>query len=147
MNRAPAGRPTAPRYALVTRRDGDEAAQIYLLSNTGGEARRLTSHPTSVRSLTWSPDGRVIYFLTSDPKTDEQKAREKVKDDVYTFDENYEQQHLWKVTVATGAAERVTSGDYSVLFYGLSRDGSRIAFERAPNPGYMGTPTAARCGS
>ena len=50
------------------------------------------------------------------------------------------------MTVATGATERVTSGDYSVLFYGLSRDGSRIAFERAPNPLY-GTPTAARCGS
>ena len=89
-----------------------------------------------MRSLTWSPDGRVIYFLAADPKTDEQKAREKAKDDVYAFDENYEQQHLWKVTVATGATARVTSGDYSVLFYDLSRDGSRIAFERAPNPLY-----------
>ncbi len=128
--------PDGATIALVARRNGDEAAQVYLLSNLGGEARRLTSHPTSVRSLTWSPDGRVIYFLAPDEKTDEQKAREKAKDDVYAFDENYQQQHLWKVTVATGATERVTSGDYSVLFYDLSRDGSRIAFERAPNPLY-----------
>ena len=74
--------PDGATIALVTRRDGDEAAQIDPLSNTGGEARRLTSHPTSIRSLTWSPDGRVIYFLASYPKTDEQKAREEVKDDV-----------------------------------------------------------------
>jgi len=128
--------PDGATIALVAKRDGDEAAQIYLLPNAGGEARRLTTHPTSVRALTWTPDGQGIYFLAPDPKTDEQKAREKVKDDVYAFDENYQQQHLWKASVATGTAERITSGDFSVLSYEISRDGKRIAFQRGPNPLY-----------
>jgi dipeptidyl aminopeptidase/acylaminoacyl peptidase len=126
--------PDGTTLAFVTRRDGDEVNQIYLLSTGGGEARRLTKHDTAVRSIAWSPDGRLIYFVAADPKTAELKDREKAKDDVYAFDENYQQDHLWKVTVATAAEERVTSGDFSISSYNLSRDGTRIAHHRAPNP-------------
>ena len=131
---SPRWSPDGATIAFLTRREGDESTQIYLLANAGGEARRLTTHPTSARSIQWSPDGRAIYFLAPDAKADEQKARDKVKDDVYAFDENYQQQHLWKATVAGGATERLTSGDYSILDYELSRDGARIACHRAPNP-------------
>ena len=131
---SPRWSPDGRTIALVTRRDTDEANQIYLLSNAGGEARRLTKHETGVRSLTWSPDGALIYFVAAEPKTEDQKAKDKVKDDVYSFDENYQQDHLWKVTVASGAEERITSGDFSVSGYTLSRDGTRIAHHRTPNP-------------
>jgi dipeptidyl aminopeptidase/acylaminoacyl peptidase len=133
---SPRWSPDGRTIALVTRRDPDEVNQIYLLSNAGGEARRLTKHETGVRSLTWSPDAALIYFLAADPKSTELKDREKVKDDVYSFDENYQQDHLWKVTVATGAEERITSGGFSVAGYALSRDGARIAHHRTPNPLY-----------
>src|SRR5207244_4495787 len=56
------------------------------------------------------------------------------KEDVIVFDEDFEQQHLWKVNVATKGEERVTSGGYSVLNYQLSRDGRKIAMERGPSP-------------
>jgi dipeptidyl aminopeptidase/acylaminoacyl peptidase len=120
--------------AFIAKRDGDEEAQIYLLPAGGGEAQRLTKHETAVSSITWSPDGRHLYFLAADPKPADQQAREKAKDDIYAFDENYQQRHLWKVTVATKAEERITSGDFTVAAYELSRDGTRIAFHRAPNP-------------
>jgi len=131
---SPRWSPDGATIALLTRRGDDDETQIYLLANSGGEARRLTNHPTAVGSLSWAPDGRALYFLAADPKPDEQKAREKVQDDVFAFDENYQQRHLWKVTVATGATDRLTSGDFSVLGYTVSRDGSRIAHHRAPNP-------------
>jgi dipeptidyl aminopeptidase/acylaminoacyl peptidase len=41
---------------------------------------------------------------------------------------------LWKVTVATGAESRITSGDWSILGFRLARDGARIVFHRAPSP-------------
>ena len=69
-------------------------------------------------------------------ETAEEKAREKVKDDVFAYDENYQQVHLWRVRVATGEEERITEGDFSVLGYTLSRDGTMIAHHRAPDPLY-----------
>ena len=131
---SPRWSPDGATIALLTRRGDDDETQLYLLANAGGEARRLTNHPTAVGGISWAPDGRAIYFLAADSKTDEQKARDTAKDDVYAFDENYQQRHLWTVTVATGATARITSGDFSVADYELSPDGSRIAHHRAPNP-------------
>ena len=94
----------------------------------------MTSHATAVSNITWSPDGSTIYFRAADPKSDEQKAREKLKDDVFMFDEDYQQQHLWSVAVAGKTEHRITQGDFSVLSYDLSEDGKKIALHRAPTP-------------
>ncbi len=125
--------PDGRTIAFLTRREGDEN-QIFLIANDGGEARQLSKHATSVSSIAWAPDGKSLYFLAADPKTDEEKAADKVRDDVFAYDENYKQQHLWKVAVADGAEQRVTEGNFSVVSYRLSRDGRRIALHRAPTP-------------
>ena len=126
--------PDGKTIAFIAKREGAEANQIQLLSNSGGEARALTSHATAVSNLTWPPDGALIYFRAPDPKTEQQKAREKAKDDVFLFDEDYQQQHLWSVAVASKAEHRITEGKFSVSAYQLSRDGRQIAFHRAPTP-------------
>jgi dipeptidyl aminopeptidase/acylaminoacyl peptidase len=87
-----------------------------------------------VSSIAWSPDGATIYFRAADPKSEEQKARDKAKDDVFMFDEDYQQQHLWSVLVATKTEHRITQGDYSVLAYSLSADGKHVVFHRGPSP-------------
>jgi dipeptidyl aminopeptidase/acylaminoacyl peptidase len=54
------------RIAFAAKRDGDEAAQIYVLDlAAGGEARRVTSISTGARLPRFSPDGTRIAF-TSD---------------------------------------------------------------------------------
>ena len=129
--------PDGSRIAFVADRSDEEASQIWLLRNTGGEAEVLTKHATAVGDIQWSPDGTWIYFRASDAEDRaEQKAREKVKDDVFAYDENYRQVHVWRVRVATGAEERITDGDFSVIGYTLSRDGTMIAHHRAPDPLY-----------
>lgn len=134
--RDPAWSPDGKWLAFVARRGGDEESQIYLLPSEGGEAHRLTHHASSVSSLTWSPDGKSIYFVAAEPKTAEEKAREKAKDDVFEYDENYKQEHIWRASLPDGAETRVTGGDFSVNGYKLSSDGRKIAFQRAPNPLY-----------
>ncbi len=109
-------------------------AQIFRLANDGGEARPLTSHATSVSDIAWAPDGKAIYFTADEPKADEERSRERLRDDVYAFDENYQQQHLWRVGVDDRTEQRITQGAASVLSYRLSRDGRRIALHRAPSP-------------
>ena len=64
----------------------------------------------------------------------EERERDRLRDDVYAFEENYKQRQLWKVIVATGAETQLTTGETSVLEYRLSRDGSKVAMHRAPTP-------------
>ena len=131
--------PDGRQVVFIGKRNGTEVSQVYLLSMGGGEARALTSHATAVSAPAWSPDGASVYVLAADAKPEAQTAREKAKDDVYAFDENFQQRHLWKVAVASMAEARVTSGDFSVLSYDLSTDGTKIAHHRAPSPNFGDT--------
>src|SRR5580765_8564927 len=88
---APRWSPDRKSIAFTSKRSGDEAAQVYLLPVDGGEARRLTTHASAASSPSWSPDGATIFFTAPEPKTADEKAREKDKDDVYAFDEDYKQ--------------------------------------------------------
>ena len=124
----------ARRAAKPDEKEEDLKTQIYLLRNEGGEARPLTTHVASISDFEWAPDGRTIYFVAEEPKSDAEKERDKVKDDVYSFDENFKQRHLWTVDVSSGREQRLTGGDYSVLEFAVSRDGKRIALHRGPSP-------------
>ena len=126
--------PDGRTIAFAAKRGDNEFAQIYLLPADGGEARQLTTHASAVSELAWTPDGAAMYFKASDAKTADEKAREKARDDVYLYDENYKQTHIWKVAVASNAETRITDGDFSVTAYDLSEDGRTIAYHRAPTP-------------
>jgi dipeptidyl aminopeptidase/acylaminoacyl peptidase len=128
--------PDGKTIAFIAKRgtEPEAVAQIFLISNAGGEAQPLTTHANAVMNITWSPDGSEIFFRAADPKSEELKAKEKAKDDVFMFDENYQQQHLWSVNAGTKSERRITQGDYTVLSYELSRDGKKIALHRSPTP-------------
>lgn len=131
---SPRWSPDGRQVAFTTRRDPDANNQIYLLNVDGGEARRLTNHPTAPGTLTWAPDGKSIYFLASDDKTPEEKDKDRLRDDVYSFEENnFKQRHLW-TTDLDGKTRRITEGNWNVGGYELSADGKRIAMQRSPSP-------------
>ena len=54
--------PDSTRLAFSTRREGDEAEEIYVLPLTGGEAQRITSISTGAVRPKWRPDGNAILF-------------------------------------------------------------------------------------
>ena len=131
---APRWSPDGARIAFAARRDADQNNQIYLLDTDGGEARRVTNHPSAPANLTWASDGKTIDFIASDAKSAEEKDRDRLQDDVYTFDEtNFKQRHLW-TTDLEGKTTKITDGNWSVGGYDLSADGKRIAMTRVPSP-------------
>ena len=54
--------PDGTRLAFATRREGDEAPQIYVLPLDGGEAWRLTRMAAGASGPVWRPDGKAILF-------------------------------------------------------------------------------------
>lgn len=131
---APRWSPDGKAIAFAARRDSDTNNQIYLLDAAGGEARRLTNHPAAPGNLTWSRDGKTIFFTASDAKSSDEKDKDRVQDDVYTFEENnFKQRHLW-TTDLDGKTKKITDGDWSVGGYELSADGKRLAMTRTKSP-------------
>jgi dipeptidyl aminopeptidase/acylaminoacyl peptidase len=58
--------PDSRAIAFATKREGDDAEQIYILDLlAGGEARRLTNVSTGASNARWSPDGKAILFESS----------------------------------------------------------------------------------
>jgi dipeptidyl aminopeptidase/acylaminoacyl peptidase len=126
--------PDGKTIAFTAKRGDNEFAQIYLLPIDGGEARALTSHASAVSDVSWLPDGSGLVFSAPEAKTADEKAKEKARDDVYAYEENYKHAHLWKVTVADKTETRITGGEYSVTSYELSDDGKKVAYHRAITP-------------
>lgn len=87
--------PDGKYIAFTAKREGDEAAQIYLLNmQTGGEAQRFTQISTGASSPQWSPDGRWLMFKSNvfpgcyadscNRKMSEEKKKLKYNAHVYT---------------------------------------------------------------
>jgi dipeptidyl aminopeptidase/acylaminoacyl peptidase len=131
---SPRWSPDGKWVAFLAARGEARGQQIFLIGAKGGEARQVSNHVTSVANIRWSPDGRYIYFIAANDKAESVKAGERIKDDIYAFEENYQQRHLWRIAVANQREEQITTGDFSVLEYDLSEDGKRVILQRAPTP-------------
>ncbi len=131
---SPLWSPKGDQIAFISERGDNENSQIYILNNSGGEAIQLSNHVTGVSSISWSLDGESIYFLASDDKTDEDKQRLKMKDDVIVFDVIKEQRHVWKIAVTDGKETKITDGDFSAMGYKVSRDDKMLTFLKSKSP-------------
>ena len=112
----------------------ENGAQIFLIPAEGGAPRQLSHHATSVSAPAWSRDGTSIFFIAADPLTDAERERDRMRDGIYSYEENYKQRHLWAIRVADGVERRITNGDFSVSSFRSSRDGSKIVHQRGPTP-------------
>jgi dipeptidyl aminopeptidase/acylaminoacyl peptidase len=106
--------------------------QVFVMRADGGEARRVTDAKEGVAAYSWAPDSRRLAFVATDPRSNEETAQIKKKDDERVFEGDFRYRHLWVVEIADGAtATRVTEGrDFTLAGDppSWSPEGSRLAF-------------------
>ena len=154
--------PDGLSVVFVSQRNGDTAAQLYLLPLAGGEPTRLTNVPTGVAQPKWFPDSKRVAFLSrvwADLDTMErQAARQKERADgkstaqawdggpIYYWDTwlDDKQLHVFSVGVDGGEPANLTVGTGLELprsavqlespLYDISPDGQELAFVADSNP-------------
>ena len=153
-NSSPVWSPGGKQIAFVSKRDGDDVSQIYMIAPDGGEARPLTHLPTAPSGLKWGRDGKIYCIVSTWPDTPDDTAfkkreatRKDAKSQAHIIDAA--QFRVWDTWIADGKRPVVfqvdpVSGAHRNLFaktklhlppvygdaasYDVSPDGKEICF-------------------
>lgn len=99
--------------------DKDKTAQVFVLPMSGGEAAQVTHSKTPVELIAWRPDGAALAYAAPDEAA-EKTGEAKYEDAFEVGFNNYTERsrrlptHLWVVSLADGAARRISHGDWSL---------------------------------
>jgi len=126
--------PAPPTVPDATASDTDKTTQLWWIALDGGEAEPLTNLPGGIRSFKWSPDGKRIAFLRTDPDSKALQERRKAKNDENVIDHDYHFSRLWTLDIATHEARQLTSGDQNIDTLDWSPDGASIVSRVSPTP-------------
>ncbi len=120
-------------FFLATRDPEAKTNSLYRIALTGGEAREVFTHVSSIAAVHPSPDGRTLAFTATaaPPEKQEELAVKGFKAVVY--EESVQSSHVWLLDLEGGVATRQDlAGHASEVAW--AADGRRYAVALAPTP-------------
>jgi dipeptidyl aminopeptidase/acylaminoacyl peptidase len=112
---------THPRWSP----DGKSIACLYE-NAIWVDGKKLTEEPGPIHDFEYSPDGRSVAFIETDP------AKKSEREDSHVVGAEIRQAHLYVMDLATRAVRRLTQGDFSINNLSWTPDGKTIVVERLP---------------
>jgi dipeptidyl aminopeptidase/acylaminoacyl peptidase len=97
----------------------EDSPQVFVMSMSGGDAKKITNAPNGVEQFAWRPNGKDIAYVTSEDPSN-QKEIEKHNDSFEVGDNDYlatgapTPSHIWLVSAEGANAKRLTSGPWSL---------------------------------
>jgi dipeptidyl aminopeptidase/acylaminoacyl peptidase len=97
----------------------EDSPQVFVMSMSGGDAKKVTNAPNGVEQFAWRPNGKDIAYVTSEDPSN-QKEIEKHNDSFEVGDNDYlatgapTPSHIWLVSAEGANAKRLTSGSWSL---------------------------------
>ncbi len=123
--------------------------QLFVMSMSGGEAKKITDAPEGIEQFAWRPNGQDIAYVASD-EPENKKEIEKHNDAFEVGDNDYlaagpiTPSHLWLTIAEGGKPKRLTSGAWSLAKsappsspaspINWSADGKLLLFTRQEHP-------------
>ena len=112
----------------------DNGRQVYKMHLNGGEAQKVTSAENGVGSYEWSPDGSRIAYTMTDPKTEEEKTRERERRDVIIVDTDFKFARIYVHSLEDESVKAIYADDLHTTSFSWSPDGETIVFAHQPTP-------------
>ncbi|WNO54105.1 S9 family peptidase [Stakelama saccharophila] len=123
---------TPPGKSSSGEQDGSK--QLWLMPANGGGAVPLTAMSADVTDIVWSPDGKHIAFLSTDPQAPEEKQARARGEDWIERDHSRHFNRLWIYDLAKRSARRVSPAGLNVSAVDWSPDGRRMALRVNDRP-------------
>jgi dipeptidyl aminopeptidase/acylaminoacyl peptidase len=146
---SPRWSPDGRFLSFLSSRGGADDDQLWLMNRLGGEAEMVSHVKGGISDYAWSPDGKRLVFVVTDPDSaagDSASPPKPIVIDRYLFKSDGSgyltdrRDHLYLFDLAPRKLEALTSGPYDHESPAWSPDGRRIAFvsARGPDPDRTG---------
>lgn len=126
--------PNSSAVSFLAKRDGDDHKSLYVIPVNGGEARRVFSLETDILDYGWSPDGKQVAAIASEPKCPKREELEEKGFNQRIFEEDWRQVKVWITTPFEDVEPEALALEGSAVQVQWSPKGRRLAVALAPSP-------------